>query len=102
MLPQIAAGADLENLQPSAADHEARGHRVRPVPKVLAIEGRTVRFATPEGAEASITVECILNATGRVPVVEGLGLEEWAWILCQWHEADGARPTCPAFGPAAT
>jgi len=76
MLPQIAAGADLEISSRLLQIMKRAGIEFNLSAKVLAIEGNTVRFATPEGAEASVTADCILNATGRAPMVEGLGLEE--------------------------
>ena len=44
--------------------------------KVLRIEGHTLHFATQEGKQSSVDADYILNSTGRVPVVDGLGLEE--------------------------
>jgi dihydrolipoamide dehydrogenase len=76
MLPQIAAGADLEISSKLLQIMKRAGIEFNLSAKVLAIEGNTVRFATPEGAEASVTTDCILNATGRTPAVDGLGLEE--------------------------
>ena len=76
MLPQIAAGADLEISSRLLQIMKRTGIEFNLSAKVLGIEGNTVRFATSGGAESSVTADCILNATGRAPAVEGLGLEE--------------------------
>ncbi len=43
--------------------------------RVTSIEGSTVCFRDEKGVASAIEAACILNATGRVPVVDGLGLE---------------------------
>jgi dihydrolipoamide dehydrogenase len=43
---------------------------------VTGVEGGTLSFEDGTGAQASLTADYILNATGRVPVVEDLGLEQ--------------------------
>lgn len=76
MLPQIAAGADLEISSRLLEIMKRAGIEFNLSAKVLGIEGRTIRYATAGGSESSASADCILNATGRAPVVDGLGLEE--------------------------
>ncbi len=60
MLPQIASGCDAEISQ-----------------RLLQILKRAgVEFHLGEKVESVPRADCVLNATGRAPVVEGLGLEE--------------------------
>lgn len=44
--------------------------------KVTGIEGNTLNYTDPEGKPCQVSGDFILNATGRRPVVAGLGLEE--------------------------
>lgn len=76
MLPQIATGCDLEIAARLLQTMKRAGVQFQLSAKVLGIEGSTLRYADSGGAEASVTADCILNATGRAPVVDGLGLEE--------------------------
>jgi len=75
MLPQIATGADLEISTRMLQILKRQGIEFHLSTRVLGIEGNTIRYSA-DGSEASATADCILNATGRAPVVEGLGLEE--------------------------
>jgi dihydrolipoamide dehydrogenase len=76
MLPQIAAGSDLEISHRLLQIMKRAGIEFNLSSKVLGIEGSTVHYAASDGTESSVTTDCILNATGRAPVVDGLGLEE--------------------------
>jgi dihydrolipoamide dehydrogenase len=76
MLPQIAAGSDLEISTRMLQIMKRAGIEFNLSAKVLGIEGHTIRYAAAGGSESSASADCILNATGRAPVVEGLGLEE--------------------------
>ena len=76
MLPEIAAGCDLEISRRLLQIMRRAGIEFNLSAKVLGIEGDTVRYAASDGAESRVTADCILNATGRAPVVDGLGLEE--------------------------
>jgi dihydrolipoamide dehydrogenase len=76
MLPQIAAGADLEISSRLLEIMKRAGIEFNLSAKVLGIEGHTIRYAAAGGSESSASADCILNATGRAPVVDGLGLEE--------------------------
>jgi dihydrolipoamide dehydrogenase len=76
MLPQIAAGSDLEISNRLLQIMKRAGIEFNLSSKVLGIEGHTIRYAASDGSESSAAADCILNATGRAPVVDGLGLEE--------------------------
>jgi len=76
MLPQIAAGSDLEISSRLLQVMKRAGVEFNLSAKVLGIEGSTVHYAASDGAQSSASADCILNATGRAPVVDGLGLEE--------------------------
>jgi dihydrolipoamide dehydrogenase len=76
MLPQIAAGSDLEISHRLLQIMKRAGIEFNLSSKVLGIEGDTIRYAASDGSESSVSADCILNATGRAPVVDGLGLEE--------------------------
>ncbi|MGO8759214.1 MAG: dihydrolipoyl dehydrogenase [Terracidiphilus sp.] len=75
MLPQIAAGADGEIASRLRQILERKGIEFHLGARVSRIEGHTVHFTTAGGKDSSVTAELILNSTGRVPVVDDLGLE---------------------------
>lgn len=75
MLPHIAAGADSEIAARLSRALEKLGIEFHLSATVKCIEGRTVRFARADGSESSIAADAILNATGRRPIVDDLGLE---------------------------
>lgn len=75
MLPQIATGADGEISTRMLQMLVRKGIEFHLSTKVLRIEGHTVHFATQDGKHSSVDAEYILNSTGRVPVVDDLGLE---------------------------
>jgi dihydrolipoamide dehydrogenase len=74
MLPQIAAAADGEIAARLRQILERKGIKFFLPAKVLRIEGNTLHFSA-DGKDSSISAEYILNSTGRVPVVNDLGLE---------------------------
>jgi len=76
MLPQIAAGCDLEISTRMLQIMKRAGIEFNLSAKVLGIEGHTIRYQAADGSESSASADCILNATGRAPVVDGFGLEE--------------------------
>jgi dihydrolipoamide dehydrogenase len=76
MLPQIAAGSDLEISSRLLQIMKRAGIEFNLSSKVLGIEGDTIHYAAADGSKSSVSADCILNATGRAPVVDGLGLEE--------------------------
>ncbi len=71
MLPQVAAGVDRDIAARLVESLEKFGVVLKTSCRVTAIDGETVSF---DGG--AMRADCILNATGRVPVVEGLGLED--------------------------
>jgi 2-oxoisovalerate dehydrogenase E1 component len=75
MLPQIASGADQEICTRLLQVLSRRGIDFKLSSKVLQIEGTSVQYIASDGATQSTSAEFILNATGRVPVVDDLGLE---------------------------
>ena len=75
MLPQIMAGADGEISTLMLQILERKGIEFHLSAKVLRIEGHTLHFATQDGKQSSVEADYVLNSTGRVPVVDDLGLE---------------------------
>jgi dihydrolipoamide dehydrogenase len=76
MLPQIASGSDLEISSRMLQILKRKGVEFHLSAKVLEIAGETIHYQSGDGSPASASAEYILNATGRAPVVHGLGLEE--------------------------
>ena len=75
MLPQIASGFDTDLSGRLQQALKKNGVAFKTSHKVTAVESGTVHYEDPVGAQGSVSADCILNATGRVPAVEGLGLE---------------------------
>lgn len=75
MLPRIAAGSDEEIARRLARELEREGVEITTSARVTAIDGGTVHYQVA-GETKSLSAERILNATGRAPVLEDLGLEE--------------------------
>src|ERR1035441_1286964 len=75
MLPQIMAGADGEISTLMLQILERKGIEFHLSAKVLPIEGHTLPFGTQDGKQSSVEADYVLNSTGRVPVVDDLGLE---------------------------
>lgn len=73
MLPQIAAGADHDISARLLQALQKQGIVFQTSCKVTAIEGGVLHYEHA-GAPGSVAADCIVNATGRAPVVEGLGL----------------------------
>jgi len=76
MLPQIAAGADQEISTKLLQILKRKGVDFKLSSKVLEIDGSTIQYASNDGSKATATADYILNATGRAPVTDGLGLEQ--------------------------
>jgi len=76
MLPQIASGCDRDIAERLGRELKRQGIDIRTSVKVTSIEGKTLRFTGPDGAEGAFEADWILNATGRQPNVEDLGLEQ--------------------------
>jgi dihydrolipoamide dehydrogenase len=71
MLPQIAAGCDGDIAQRLHQSLAKAGVEIKTSTPVTSIEGNTVRCG-----EWSMQADRVLNSTGRVPVLDGLGLEQ--------------------------
>ena len=102
MLPQIAAGCDREISTRMLQIMKRKGIEFNLSAKVLGIEGNTIHYQAADGSQASASADCILNATGRAPVVR-----IWAWkksasisLPRASRLPTRARPTWRAFGPA--
>jgi len=76
MLPRIAAGCDQEISARLLQVLTRKGIEFHLSSRVLAIEGGTLEYAGSDGVAAKATADYILNAAGRAPVVDGLGLED--------------------------
>jgi dihydrolipoamide dehydrogenase len=75
MLPQIAAGSDRDISGRLQQALKKSGVIFKMSHKVTAVEGGVVHCEDPAGAQATVSADCIINATGRVPVLDGLDLE---------------------------
>jgi dihydrolipoamide dehydrogenase len=76
MLPVIAAGADGDISSRLLRILSGSGITFQLSCKVLGIEGETLHYTDKQGTSRSASADLILNATGRVPAVQDLGLEE--------------------------
>ncbi len=76
MLPQIAAGVDSEVAALLLKVLKRKGIRFHLSARVRRIDGQLLQFSDADGKENSMQADCIVNSTGRVPALEGLGLEE--------------------------
>lgn len=75
-LPQIASGTDSDISSRLLQALQRAGVEFHTSCKVTAIDGNTVHCEDSAGATMSCSADCILNAAGRVPVLEDLGLEQ--------------------------
>jgi dihydrolipoamide dehydrogenase len=75
MLPHIASGFDADLSGRLQQALKKSGVAFKTSHKVTSVEDGAVHYEDPSGVQRSINADCILNATGRVPVIEGLGLE---------------------------
>lgn len=71
MLSRIGGVCDRDIAERLVRSLEKAGVVIRTSCRVASVSARTVAY---DGGE--IEADCILNATGRVPVIEGLGLDE--------------------------
>ncbi len=76
MLPQVAAGVDRDIAAQLVDSLQRSGVTIRTSCRVTAVDGETVHYQDESGAAQTIRAARVLNATGRVPVTDGLGLEE--------------------------
>jgi dihydrolipoamide dehydrogenase len=75
MLPQIAAGSDPDISSRLQQALKKSGVAFKMSHKVAAVEGDTVHCDDSAGKRVPVNADCIVNALGRVPAVDGLGLE---------------------------
>jgi dihydrolipoamide dehydrogenase len=76
MLPHIASGFDLDLSSRLQQALKKSGVVFKTSHKVTAVEDGAVHYEDSSGARESASADCIVNATGRAPVIEGIGLEE--------------------------
>lgn len=76
MLPRIATGTDEEIAGRLLKILEKKGIQFHLEAKVLEIDGHELHFSSRDGTKSRLTADCILNATGRAPNVNGVGLED--------------------------
>ena len=76
MLPQAAGTCDRDIVSRLTRELEKAGVALRLNCRVTRIDGDTLEYQDASGTATSIQSPCILNAAGRVPVVEDLGLRE--------------------------
>lgn len=75
MLPQIAAGCDEDTANYLQRSLKRSGVTFNLSCRVQSIEGDTLRYSDSAGSELAASADLFLNATGRSPVVDDLGLE---------------------------
>lgn len=75
MLPQVAAGVDRDVAARLVDSLKKAGVMFQTSCRVTSIESNAVRYIDANGATATLEASCILNATGRIPVVDDVGLE---------------------------
>ena len=76
MLPAVASGCDAQISRRLLSAIRKSGVTVHLSARVTGVDGRALHYQTEDGAAATVAADYILNATGRTPVVDGLGLEE--------------------------
>jgi dihydrolipoamide dehydrogenase len=76
MLPRVAAGADHDIADRLHQSLVKSGVTIQTSAKVTRVDGQCVHYRNADGTERRLSAECVLNATGRVPVVQDLGLED--------------------------
>jgi dihydrolipoamide dehydrogenase len=76
MLPQIASGCDGDVSDRLLQALKRGGVAFNLSCRVVGIQGDTVSYQDSSGETKVYAADCILNATGRAPVVEDLGLAE--------------------------
>lgn len=75
-LPRIATGCDGDVAEELLKILRHAGIEIHLSCEVLGIDGGTVRYRDGDGVEHRSDATYIVNATGRTPVLGGLGLEE--------------------------
>jgi len=75
MLPQVASGCDHDISGRLQQALRKAGIVIKTSHRVTSIEDGSVYCEDPGGVQTRIHADCILNASGRVPVTDGLSLE---------------------------
>ena len=76
MLPRVASSCDEDVSERLLQALERSGVSFNLSCRVTGIEGGTVFYERSSGETKACTADWVINATGRAPVVEGIGLEE--------------------------
>ncbi len=76
MLPTVATGCDGEVSKRLLQAIRKSGVEVHLSSKVTRIESQDLHCEDKDGTPAKVKADYILNATGRAPVMDGLGLDE--------------------------
>ncbi|MGD0497879.1 MAG: dihydrolipoyl dehydrogenase [Bryobacteraceae bacterium] len=76
MLPQIAAGSDRDISSRLLQILKKKGIEFHLSSKVAGIEGGAIHYTSESGSQTSAPADSVLNAAGREPVLNDLGLEE--------------------------
>ncbi len=76
MLPRVASSCDEDVSERLLQALERSGVSFNLSCRVTGIEGDVVRYQDFSGETKMCTADWVINATGRAPVVEGIGLEE--------------------------
>jgi dihydrolipoamide dehydrogenase len=75
MAPEITPGIDTDIAKMLRAELTGKGVTFHVGAKVDSITADAVNFTDAKGAAASATADMVLMATGRLPNIEGIGLE---------------------------
>jgi dihydrolipoamide dehydrogenase len=99
MLPRIAAGSDTDIAGRLANSLEKSGVAFKTSCRVIGIEGGRLSYQDPTGATVTLAASRVLNATGRSPVVDGLGLENVGidFNHCGIRTSDEGRTNIPGI-----
>ena len=76
VLPRVASGCDQDVSEKLLAALKSSGVAFNLSSEVLAVEENGVRYRDASGEAKTFEADCIVNATGRAPMVTGFGLEE--------------------------
>ena len=76
MLPRVASGCDEDVSERLLQALKRSGVSFNLSCRVTGVEGGTVFYEGSSGETKACTADWVINATGRAPLVEGVGLEE--------------------------
>ena len=76
MLPEVASGCDQDVSKRLLREVRNSGVEVNLSSKVTGVDGPTLHYEEENGSPGSVAADLILNATGRAPVLDELGLDE--------------------------